>query len=110
MDSSCSPHNGAPPPKFQPTVGNWRERERENAERNRKALEASERARFRFTIKIVIACFTGTAIGAVPMAWALHTNNKEQARLWWSLGPVLGQSIVVAVLIYGWIRWSQDDW
>ena len=91
-------------------MANWRERERENAERNRKALEASERARFWFTIKIVLACFTGTAIGAVPMAWALHTHTTEQARLWWSLGPVLGQSIVVAVLIYGWIRWSQDDW
>jgi hypothetical protein len=68
MDSSRSSHNGAPAPKFQPTVANWRERERENAERNRVALEASERARFRFTIKIIAACFTGTAIGAIPMA------------------------------------------
>jgi hypothetical protein len=44
------------------------------------------------------------------MAWALHTTDLEAARLAWAVGPVLGQTIVLVALLYGWIVWSRDEW
>jgi hypothetical protein len=44
------------------------------------------------------------------MAWALHTTDLQAAQLAWSIGPVLGMSIVVTALVVGLFRWTRDEW
>lgn len=70
----------------------------------------SDRRRFWFAFRIALTCVAGCMIGFVPMAWALHTTDYEAARIAWAAGPVLGQTIVLIALVYGWMRWSRDDW
>lgn len=70
----------------------------------------SERARFRFGAKVALLCVLGCVIGLVPMAWAMHTTDPEAGRLAWAVGPVLGDTLILVVLIGAWIRWSREDW
>lgn len=79
-------------------------------EERRVLLEASERARFWYAVRLALVCVGGCSAGAVPMAWAVHTTDFEAAQLAWAIGPVLGTSIVLTALIVGLFRWTQDEW
>lgn len=87
-----------------------REEQLRKADGQRAHSVASDRARFWFAVRIALACVAGCVIGFLPMAWALHTTDIEAAQLAWAVGPVLGQTIILLTLLYGWIRWSRDEW
>ena len=87
-----------------------RARLEQQAERNRKNLQVSERARFWFAVRIALACVAGCLIGFIPMAWALHTTDIEKAGIAWSAGPVVGMTLVVATLLAAAVKWERDDW
>jgi hypothetical protein len=78
---------------------------------SRRALSVeSDRARFWYAVRIALTCVLGCVTGFVPMAWALHTTNMEAAVVAWSVGPVLGSSIVLVTLVVGYFRWTRDEW
>ena len=44
------------------------------------------------------------------MAWALHTTDVESAKIAWAVGPVIGNTLVVATLVVAGMKWERDDW
>ena len=79
-------------------------------ERNREALRASERARFRFAVMVVLLCIAECVVGFLPMAWALHTTDVEAAKIAWAIGPVLGNTLVLGTLVVAGMKWDREDW
>jgi hypothetical protein len=87
-----------------------RERYALQGEARRVMLRESERARFWYAVRVVLACMSGTVVGAIPMAWALHTTDLDRAEIGWKAGPIIGQSIIIIILIVAWRRWADESW
>ncbi|HKS05264.1 MAG TPA: hypothetical protein VJR92_03035 [Gemmatimonadaceae bacterium] len=120
IGSSSSSQNGPDSAQFQgglarqaadPDSPSWRAAWLlRQAESKRSALRDSERARFRYAVKVVCVCWLGAIAGLVPMGWALHTTNEELGRFAFLAGQVGGSSIILVTLVVAWMRWERDDW
>jgi hypothetical protein len=80
------------------------------AEENRWRVQASERARFWFAVRVACTCVLTTGIGLFMMGWALHTTDMEMAQLAWTAGPIVGNGLTLVVLGLAAVKWERDEW
>ena len=109
--ASDTEQNEADPFRFQADAVKYHRRLVEDrAEAIRVAYSESDRDRFWFAVKIALLCVLWCCLGALPMAWALHTTDMERAKIAWAVGPLLANVLIVGTLVFAASRWEREGW
>jgi hypothetical protein len=92
------------PPSFEPS-----EISEQRAAQLMEWQREDERERRRTFWGTVLSMIASSAIGCVIMAQGWRTTDRELGLIWVSGGILVGQGLILAILVRGWLRAQREE-